>query len=292
MTALDQLQPKLFEEFKAVLQADRLNHAYLFSGDFASLDMALYLAQSRFCENLKDKLPCGNCRACHLIQNNEFSDVKLLEPSGQVIKTDTVKEMMRDFSSSGFEGKAQVFIIRDCEKMHVNAANSLLKFIEEPQSDSYMFLLTSDENKVLPTIKSRTQIFRFPKNLDYLTGVAEKAGFLKTNAQIYAQVAKDEKHLQELLLNKKVLELLQSCQIFIKALMTNQVQVYLEVARLSQIAVDKSEQELAFHFLTLLLNKESDAKSKVNYLKKLFEARRMWSSNVSFQNALEYMVIS
>lgn len=161
---LESLQPHLFEEFNHILRSDRMSHAYLFSGDFASLDFALYLAKSRFCEHFQDGLPCGKCRECVLIAENEFSDVKQIKPTGQVIKTDTIRDLLRDFSRSGFESQSQVFIIQDCDKMHPNAANSLLKFIEEPQSSSYMILLTSDESKVLPTIKSRTQVIRFPKN--------------------------------------------------------------------------------------------------------------------------------
>lgn len=87
--------------------------------------------------------------------------------------------------------------------MHVNAANSLLKFIEEPQSSSYMILLTSDENKVLPTIKSRTQIFRFPKNKPLLIEQAEKAGVLKIQAEILAELSKTPEHLDEMMQDKK-----------------------------------------------------------------------------------------
>lgn len=292
MMDLERLQPKLFTEFKAILETKRLNHAYLFSGDFASLDMALYLAQSRFCESPKDQLPCGNCRSCQLIARNEFSDVKYLESVGQIIKTETVKELMSNFSRTGFEGTSQVFIIRDCEKMHLNAANSLLKFIEEPQSDSYMFLLTSDANKVLPTIKSRCQIFNFPKNINYLTEVAEKAGLLKTNAQLFAQVAKDASDLEKLVQNKKNLDLLQASQRFYQIWQKNTDQAYLEVSRLTQIATDKNEQELVLQFLMLLLGKGSVSQKKVVDLQKINKARLMWISNVSFQNALEYMVIS
>ena len=61
-----------------------------------------------------------------------------------------------------------MFIIRDADKMHVNLANSLLKFIEEPQSQIYIFLLTADDSRMLPTIKSRAQLFYFPKNRAYL----------------------------------------------------------------------------------------------------------------------------
>lgn len=122
---LECLQPQLFKDFNQILKSDRMNHAYLFSGDFASFDFALYLAKSRFCENLQEGRPCGKCRECQLIEDNDFSDVKIVKPTGQIIKTDTIREMMRDFSRSGFEGKSQVFIIQDCEKMHINAATQL-----------------------------------------------------------------------------------------------------------------------------------------------------------------------
>lgn len=289
---LEHLQPQLFKEFNQILKSDRMNHAYLFSGDFASFDFALYLAKSRFCENLQDGLPCGECRECQLIAENEFSDVKIVKPSGQVIKTDTIRELIRDFSRSGFEGKSQVFIIQDCEKMHVNAANSLLKFIEEPQSSSYMILLTSDENKVLPTIKSRTQIFRFPKNKPLLIEQAEKAGVLKTQAEILAELAKTPKHLDELMQDKKILDVIQTCERFVTVLFKEKMLAYLETGRLVQVALEKSDQELVFQLLPLFLAKQFNQKESLVYLEKSYKAQQMWKSNVSFQNALEYMVIS
>lgn len=289
---LEHLQPQLFKEFNQILKSDRMNHAYLFSGDFASFDFALYLAKSRFCENLQDGLPCGECRECQLIAENEFSDVKIVKLSGQVIKTDTIRELMRDFSRSGFEGKSQVFIIQDCEKMHVNAANSLLKFIEEPQSSSYMILLTSDENKVLPTIKSRTQIFRFPKNKPLLIEQAEKAGVLKTQAEILAELAKTPKHLDELMQDKKILDVIQTCERFVTVLFKEKMLAYLETGRLVQVALEKSDQELVFQLLPLFLAKQFNQKESLVYLEKSYKAQQMWKSNVSFQNALEYMVIS
>ncbi|AQP42858.1 DNA polymerase III subunit delta' [Streptococcus gallolyticus] len=289
---LEHLQPQLFKEFNQILKSDRMNHAYLFSGDFASFDFALYLAKSRFCENLQDGLPCGECRECQLIAENEFSDVKIVKPSGQVIKTDTIRELMRDFSRSGFEGKSQVFIIQDCEKVHVNAANSLLKFIEEPQSSSYMILLTSDENKVLPTIKSRTQIFRFPKNKPLLIEQAEKAGVLKTQAEILAELAKTPKHLDELMQDKKILDVIQTCERFVTVLFKEKMLAYLETGRLVQVALEKSDQELVFQLLPLFLAKQFNQKESLVYLEKSYKAQQMWKSNVSFQNALEYMVIS
>ncbi|WP_164683614.1 DNA polymerase III subunit delta' [Streptococcus hyointestinalis] len=289
---IEQLQPQLFQQFKTILQTNRLSHAYLFSGGFASFEMALFLAQSRFCDNLQDKLPCGRCRSCRLISQGEFSDVKLVTPSGNSIKTETIRNLIKEFSSSGFEGENQVFIIKDCEKMHVNAANSLLKVIEEPQSSVLIILLTSDESKVLATIKSRTQVFHFPRNQAYLEHMAEQKGFLKSQAYLLAGVAKDSADLEQLIANNQSLALINECQEFVDMLLKNRNQAYLEVSRLAALASDKSEQELAYQFLTLLLAKHLNEKAARALLEGLHQSYDMWRKNVSFQNALEYMVLS
>ncbi|WP_270513822.1 DNA polymerase III subunit delta' [Streptococcus mutans] len=289
---LEKLQPKIFQEFQRILQSGKLSHAYLFSGDFASFEMAVLLAQSRFCDSPIDTLPCGQCRSCRLIAENDFSDVKVIEPEGQMIKTATIRDLLREFSSSGFEGQSQVFIIRDADKMHTNAANSLLKFIEEPQSDTYMILLTQDESRILPTIKSRTQIFYFPKNRAYLIQQLEQKGLLKSQAEILADLSKDPTQAKEFAQNNKLLDLLKACERFTAILFDSKNLAYLEVSRLAQLASEKSEQEWVFQLLTFFLSKNYDKRETLSYLEAIYQAKKMWFSNVSFQNALEYMVIT
>lgn len=289
---LEKLQPKIFQEFQRILQSGKLSHAYLFSGDFASFEMAVLLAQSRFCDCPIDALPCGQCRSCRLIAENDFSDVKVIEPEGQMIKTATIRDLLREFSSSGFEGQSQVFIIRDADKMHTNAANSLLKFIEEPQSDTYMILLTQDESRILPTIKSRTQIFYFPKNRAYLIQQLEQEGLLKSQAEILADLSKDPTQAKEFAQNNKLLDLLKACERFTAILFDSKNLAYLEVSRLAQLASEKSEQEWVFQLLTFFLSKNYDKRETLSYLEAIYQAKKMWFSNVSFQNALEYMVIT
>lgn len=285
---LAQLQPKLYETFTQILKADRMSHAYLFSGDFGSFDLALWLAKSRFCEHLLDGLPCQNCRACRLIENQEFSDVKVIEPQGQLIKTDTIRELTRDFSRSGFEGEAQVFIIKDAEKMHSNAANSLLKFIEEPQSQSYMILLTDDESKVLPTIKSRCQLFHFPKNQGYLENLLLQESLLKNQATLLSQVARNEAEALAFSQNNKILDLEQTLGKFVNYLEKDKNRAYLEVARLAVLASDKDLQEVSFRLLTVILSQRQNP----DWLSRCYQARHMCQANVSFQNVLEYFVIA
>ncbi|MGT2836871.1 DNA polymerase III subunit delta' [Streptococcus macacae] len=288
---LERLQPKILQEFKQILQSNRLSHAYLFAGDFASFNMAVLLAQSRFCQEKKEGLPCGVCRTCRLIAGNDFSDVKVIEPIGQTIKTETVRSLLREFSSSGFEGKTQVFIIRDADRLHINAANSLLKFIEEPQSDSYIILLTQDESNILPTIRSRTQIFHFPKNTAYLVNQLELKGLLKSQAEILADLAKDPEQADSFGDNAKLLDLLKACEHFAAALVKDEDLAFLEIPQLVLLANEKFEQKWVFHMLTYLLSKNYQKKEVLSYLEAVYQARNMWFSNVSFQNALEYMVI-
>ena len=105
------------------------------------------MAKSLFCTDKVGVLPCEKCRNCKLIEQEEFPDVTLIKPVNQVIKTERIRELVGQFSQAGIESQQQVFIIEQAEKMHPNAANSLLKVIEEPQSEVYIFFLTSDEEK-------------------------------------------------------------------------------------------------------------------------------------------------
>ena len=288
---LRQAQPKLTETFQQILEAGRLNHAYLFSGNFSSFAMALTLSQSLFCENRQGVWSCGTCRACRLIESEDFSDVTVVRPVNGIIKTERIRELVRSFSQSGMEGNRQVFIICDADKMHVNAANSLLKVIEEPQSEIYIFLLTADEHLILPTIKSRTQIFHFRKNQATLQYQLEESGLIKSQAELLAAYSQTQEEADQLASNRSFFELVSESQRFVKAALTNENQAYLQVAKLAKLVEDKDKQEQAFKILEVLLAKELGSEIGRKKLEDLLEAKKMWRANVSFQNALEYMIL-
>ncbi|MGT2895074.1 DNA polymerase III subunit delta' [Streptococcus entericus] len=290
---LTELQPNLLASFDGLLARGRLSHAYLFSGEFGSFELALYLAQSRFCEDLSAKnLPCGKCRSCRLIASGEFTDVTVVEPMGQLIKTEQIRELARDFAQSGYEGDCQVFIIKDADKMHTNAANSLLKQIEEPTSNYYIFLLTSDEEKVLPTIKSRCQLFRCPTDRAYLLRQFEATGLLKSQASLLAELTNSPHQLADLAANKRLLDLIGLCQRLIDQLLAGKEEAYLQVSRLVNKASDKTEQDWCFRLLTSQAAQSEQANKGAAIVEKLYQVRRMWQANVSFQNALDYLVLT
>ena len=291
MNELKELQPKIVDRFERILEQDKLNHAYLFTGNFASFDLAQKLAQSRFCQNKMGVWPCGECRSCRLIAEEDFSDVTVVRPQNQIIKTERIRELLKNFSQSGVEGNEQVFIICEAEKMHLNAANSLLKMIEEPQSEVYIFLLTSDENLILPTIKSRTQVFHFPKNEAYLVAKLEESGLLKDQAQLLAAYSQTLEEAQNLQTSKSFFDVTQVCQRFVDLCLAKNDLAFLQVARLSSLADDKEKQDQIFRILEILFSQHIEKESGRTSLDRLFQSRKMWQANVSFQNALEYMII-
>lgn len=288
---LQELQPSVFQYFLQVLEQKRLAHAYLFSGDFASFDMAIFLSQAMFCLEKNGVLPCGHCRSCRLIEAQEFTDVTILAPQGNVIKTDSVRELVKGFSQSGFEASQQVFIIRDAEKMHVNAANSLLKVIEEPQSAIHVFLLTNQEEAVLPTIKSRTQIVSFPKNLPVLERLLEEEGLLKTQASLIAKLVSSREEAVRLAQNKSFLEVIQQARKFIDLLLVDAERAYLQVGILVGLVSEKAEQGRLFDLFSLILAENMQDPQARELLDAVLASKRMWLANVSLQNCLEYLTL-
>jgi len=280
---LKDLQPLVYQQFVTILEQGRLAHAYLFSGDFASFEMALFLSQALFCQEKVGVHPCGKCRSCRLIESNDFSDVTIVAPQGNFIKTDTIRELVKNFSQSGFESSQQVFIIRDAEKMHVNAANSLLKVIEEPQSTIHIFLLTNQEEAVLPTIKSRTQIISFPQNLTYLERFLEEEGLLKTQASLIARLVSSQEEAKRLATNKSFIDLLDQAKKFTELLLTDSNRAYLQVGVLVSLAVEKAEQGRLFDVLSLLLAERLTEMIAREKMDAVLKAKKMWQANVSLQ---------
>lgn len=288
---VQKLQPQLVDRFQAILEQDRLSHAYLFTGDFGSFEMAQLLSQSLFCTDKKGVWPCGTCRPCRLIEEDEFSDVTVVRPVNQIIKTDRIRDLIQHFSQSGYEGSKQVFIICDADRMHVNAANSLLKVIEEPQSEVHIFLLTADEQLVLPTIKSRAQQVHFPKNQDFLKEYLLQEGLLLQQADLLANFSQGFQEAQILAQNPSFFDLARECERFVAACLKTDPHIYLLVSRLVQETDDKEKQAQAFRLLELLFARSIGQSLGRDYLEKLVLAKQMWERNVSFQNALEYMVL-
>ena len=148
------------------LVTDHLSHAYLFVGPahVGKMTLALYLSRAVNCED-RDGRPCGECSQCLRIAAGQHADVQVLglseETEGQGATTrigiERVRELQKQASLHPYEGRYRVFIIDGAQLLTNEAANSLLKTLEEPPPNVLLLLLTTDESSLLPTILSRCQ---------------------------------------------------------------------------------------------------------------------------------------
>ncbi len=160
----------------------RVAHAYLFSGPRGTgkTSTARILAKALNCTDLGDDGdPCGNCPPCTEIARGTSLDVHELDAA-----SNNGVDAMRDLVSRaalGTPGRQKVYIVDEVHMLSTAASNALLKTLEEPPPHVVFVLATTDPQKVLPTIRSRTQHFEFrllgPEVLvELLAGIRQDAG--------------------------------------------------------------------------------------------------------------------
>ena len=138
----------------------RIAHAYLFEGaeGIGKRLVALAFARALLCEHENG---CGECIACRKVDNNIHPDVHILESLETTIKIDQVRELQQQLTLRPLEGKYKFCLIENADKFTTNAANALLKTLEEPQPNTVIILLSGQPEKLLSTIRSRCQRLPF-----------------------------------------------------------------------------------------------------------------------------------
>lgn len=156
---LKENQPIIYQTFVNSLKKHTLSHAFLLVGNPGTplKEVAEYLAKSILCDD-PAPLACNNCITCLRIDSDNYPDIIKLDGSKGTIKKEDVLNIESRFEKTAFETKGiMIYIIHLVENMTLDAVNSILKFIEEPESEIYAFLTTNNINNVLPTIVSRCQ---------------------------------------------------------------------------------------------------------------------------------------
>jgi DNA polymerase-3 subunit delta' len=152
------------------LEKKTLAHAYLFSGPrhIGKMTLAIKLAQALNCQ--ADEKPCGECAICLKVLQGKHADVQVIDIDSAAeddevkrrteISIEQIRQLQHSASLPPFEGRYKVFIIDGAELLSIEAANCLLKTLEEPAEKIVFILLTANVELILPTVLSRCQELR------------------------------------------------------------------------------------------------------------------------------------
>lgn len=207
-------QSLFYEEIINSIQNNKVSHAYMIETNnyIEKDDLILSFIKMLFCQNyFVNSNNCGECNICYLIDNNTLSDFMVVSPeSGNWIKKDQILEIKEKFKTTSFQNRPRIYLIKQADKLNKQAANSLLKFLEEPEGNVIAILETDNRYKVLETIRSRCQIYtlvnrnkkREFSNYDLLVAIIKTLEEKKKHAISYLPIAlENDYHNKEFWIN-------------------------------------------------------------------------------------------
>ena len=158
-------QDNLWQQMVTRCQRDTLAHAYLLRGmpGVGKFQFTKALAAYLLCKSPENNEHCGHCKECELLHAGTHPDIAIIEPDepGRPIRIDKIRQLTEFAHKTSQQGGRRIIIMNPAESMNVNAANALLKCLEEPGDDTLFFLISARAGDMLPTIRSRCQQLTF-----------------------------------------------------------------------------------------------------------------------------------
>ncbi len=178
------MESSVFQELLKRHHEKKLAHAFLLEtndSDTCYHDVLEFIKKINCPLDYQQK--CNeDCNICNLIDNNNLPSLITIEPEGQFIKKDQILEMMDKFSTMPIFTKYNIYIIKEAHRFNSSSANTLLKFLEEPEDNIIGIFITGNKENVISTIRSRCQIFNCDYNINIASNLNDE---ILTDVKLY-----------------------------------------------------------------------------------------------------------
>ena len=155
------MEVNVLENLVKYYHENKISHAYLIETNNLEkcyLDL-LEVIKQIFCQNEYNK-ECNKCNICNLVNQNYLPSLVVISPDGMNIKKEQILELKKKFSTVPIYTKENIYVIKNAEKLNGASANTMLKFLEEPEQNILGFFITNNANNVISTIRSRCEVIK------------------------------------------------------------------------------------------------------------------------------------
>ncbi|MBP3708258.1 MAG: DNA polymerase III subunit delta' [Clostridia bacterium] len=278
----------------STIKNEKVVHSYLFFGTdgIGKKMFATQFAKMILCNDKLQEKPCNKCKACMEFNSGNNPDFFLVEPEGNSIKINQVRQLMKTTLEKPIESSKKVYIINNADTMTKEAQNGILKTLEEPQEYVVIILIASSENNILTTIKSRcTKLYFNNLSNDEIKQYINK----KLNINVYddeivklcnGSIAKAEEVMQKQDLLEKVKHFIANIEKISK----------LNFIRQSQLLNDNKEDVLLIlEYIYIILfyraKRVTNINGYINAMKVVQEAINKLAISNNFDMTIDYMLI-
>jgi DNA polymerase-3 subunit delta' len=174
------------------LAAGRVPHAYIFKGP-EGVGKRLFARGVAAAVNCRDKErigACGVCSSCKKFRSMNHPDFQVVSPEKGVIKIDQIRRLTKELSYPPYESTMRVVVLEDVQTMRREAANSLLKTLEEPPENNLLILTAEASQELLATLTSRCQVVSFAQlSVDDTMNILLQQGVEREAARLLARLS-------------------------------------------------------------------------------------------------------
>lgn len=215
MNELNKNQKQFINVVEHLIKLDKVSHSYLIEIDDSDIsnDLVISFVKLILCQQKTQSvsaLNCNKCNICNLIDNFNYPDLEIIEPDGNWIKKSQLLKLQNEYQNKSLLDNKRIYIIKNAEKLNPSAANTILKFLEEPEDNIIAILLTNNRYKIMETILSRCQILSFSnfsvdiytsdENIELLKFIEDRNSLFINYNYIYNKILPDKNVAKERLM--------------------------------------------------------------------------------------------